>query len=364
MTQSDTGGYQAGLSVAEVQSLAADQPITKLSSNENPFGPSPAAVAAARDALEGANIYPERTDAALCQKLAEFHGQGMKPEQFFSANSGVEVLSLIEEALTEPGQRAIICPPCFGAYTGSLMKKGVVVDKVDLIGAGFDVHVDGILNAVTPDTRLVYLCNPNNPTGTYFGQDVLDAVLDGLPDHVTLIYDEVYFQFATEFDLPDALRHVRDDRNIVIVHSFSKAYGLAGMRVGYGIAPERIAAQIRRRKRSFHLNSMGMAAAIAALDDAAHLDRTVTNNTAERARLSDALKVMGFEVAKSQANFVMFRCPEGKDAKTLTNELVTHGVMVRPAFDLPNHIRATVGLPDENTRLLNALKSLQDKANP
>ncbi|WP_164660189.1 histidinol-phosphate transaminase [Tropicibacter sp. Alg240-R139] len=363
MTHSDTGGYQAGLSIAEVQSRAANQPITKLSSNENPFGPSPAAVAAARDALENANIYPERTDAALCQKLAEFHGQGMQPEHFFSANSGVEVLSLIEDAVTEPGQRAIICPPCFGAYTSSLMKKGVLVDKVDLIGAGFDVDVDGILSAVTSDTRLVYLCNPNNPTGTYFGAEVLNAILDGLPDHVTLIYDEVYFQFATEFDLPDVLHHVRNNRNIVIVHSFSKAYGLAGMRVGYGIAPEQIAAKIRKHKRSFHLNTMGMTAAIAALDDAAHLVRTVTNNTTERARLSKALKSLGFEISKSQANFVMFRCPDGKDAKTLTNELVSHGVMVRPAFDLPNHIRATVGLPDDNTRLLDALASLQDKVN-
>lgn len=361
MTQSNAGGYLAGLSVAEVQGLS-DAPITKLSSNENPYGPSPMAVAAAHAALEGANIYPERTDAALCQKLAGFHGQGMQPEHFFSANSGVEVLSLIEDALIAPGQRAIICPPCFGAYTGSLLKKGVHVDKVDLVGSEFDVHVEGILSAVTPDTRLVYLCNPNNPTGTYFGTEVLDAVLDGLPDHVTLIYDEVYFQFATEFDLPDALRHVRDGRNIVIVHSFSKAYGLAGMRVGYGIAPEPIAAQIRKRKRSFHLNSMGMAAAMAALDDAAHLDQTVTNNTTERARLSQALKDMWFEVSTSQANFVMFRCPDGMDAKTMTNQLVRHGVMVRPAFDLPHHIRATVGQPDENTRLLNALKSLQDEA--
>lgn len=361
MTQSDAGGYQAGLSVAEVQSLS-NTPITKLSSNENPFGPSPLALAAAREALDNANIYPERTDAALCQKLAAFHGQDMMPEHFFSANSGVEVLSLIEEALTSPGDRAIICPPCFGAYTNSLLKKGVVVDKVDLRGPTFDVDVQGILDAVTPETRLVYLCNPNNPTGTYFGADVLDAVLDGLPGHVTLIYDEVYFQFATEFGLPDALRHVRDGRNIVIVHSFSKAYGLAGLRVGYGIAPASIAAQIRKQKRSFHLNSASMAAAIAALDDDAHLDRTVANNTAERARLAKGLKDLGFEISPSQANFLMFRCPEGVDAKTMTNQLVTHGVMVRPAFDLPHHIRATVGLPDENTRLLTALKSLQDEA--
>jgi histidinol-phosphate aminotransferase len=360
MTQSaaDNMEYRAGLSADEVKELAKGKTITKLSSNENPFGPSPMAIAAAQSTLETANIYPERKDDKLCGALAEFHGRGLTPANFFSANSGVEVLSLIEDAAIKTGEHAIICPPCFGAYKASLKNKGAEIETVWLGDEDYSVNVQALLDAVRPQTRLVYLCNPNNPTGTWFGEDVLNAVLDGLPEHVTLIYDEVYFQFATEQGLPDAIKHVLDERNIVIVHSFSKAYGLAGMRIGYAIAPESLTARVQKLKRSFHVNSGAMAAAIAALQDTEHLQKTVDNNHTERARLTAELRALGLTVAPSQTNFVMFKCPEGKDAATLTQDLVADGVMVRPAFDLPHHIRATVGTPNDNTRLLTALATL------
>ncbi|WP_217356197.1 pyridoxal phosphate-dependent aminotransferase [Ruegeria arenilitoris] len=358
MSEATQMEYKAGLSANDVSALAQGRAVTKLSSNENPFGPSPKAVAAAQAALEGANVYPERNDAALCGALADFHGRGLTPSHFFAANSGVEVLSLIEDACLTERERAIICPPCFGAYSASLQKKRAPIDTVALQGAGYQVDVDGILSAVTPETRLVYLCNPNNPTGTWFGEETLSAILDGLPDHVTLVYDEVYFQFATEMGLPDAIRHVLDGRNIVIVHSFSKAYGLAGMRLGYGIAPPEMTARIQRLKRAFHINTAGMAAAIAALTDKEHLKKTVDNNHSERKRLASGLRDLGLETSPSQANFVMFRCPVGHDADSLTNALVQEAVMVRPAFHLPHHIRATVGTPEDNTRLIAALKTV------
>lgn len=359
MSGSFQSDYQAGMSVKEADAAAAGGgPVAKLSSNENPFGPSPKAVTAARTALETANIYPERTDAVLAEALAAFHGRDLQPGNFFAANSGVEVLSLFEEALISAGEEAIICPPCFGAYTPSLKNKGAKIVQVPLKDAGYEVDVAGILAAVNPATRLVYLCNPNNPTGTWFGQDVLDAVLDGLPDHVTLIYDEVYFQFATEAGLPDALRHVLDGRNIAIVHSFSKAYGLAGMRLGYGIAPAGIVEKVQKVKRSFHVSTAGLEAGIAALSDTEHLERTVSNNHAERRVLAEGLAALGVAVAPSQANFVMFKCPGGMSAADLTKRLVIHGVMVRPAFFLAGHIRATIGLPEENARLLAALSEI------
>lgn len=350
--------YKAGLSINEVKELAEGLAITKLSSNENPFGPSPKAVSAAQAAMASANHYPERTDGKLCEALAAFHGRGLGKDRFFSANSGVEVLSLVEDALIRAGERAIICPPCFGAYSQSLSNKQCAIDKVPLITPDFSPDVDGIIAAVTQETRLVYLCNPNNPTGTWFGEDVLTAVLDRLPSHVTLIYDEVYYQFATEAGLPDAIRHVLEDRNIVIVHSFSKAYGLAGMRLGYGIAPARIAEKVQKLKRSFHLGTAGTEAAKAALNDVDHLQRTVDNNHGERGRLLEKLAKMGLEITPSQANFVMVRCPQGYDAEELTAALVKHGVMVRPAFYLPHHIRITIGTPDDNTRLLAAITAI------
>ncbi|EIM28560.1 PLP-dependent enzyme, histidinol-phosphate/aromatic aminotransferase or cobyric acid decarboxylase [Microvirga lotononidis] len=342
-------------SIDEAKGQAEGLVITKLSSNENPFGPSPKAVAAAQSAGRSASRYPERTDSKLCDTLAAFHGRGLATAHFFSANGGVEVLSLVEDALIHPGQRAIICPPCFGGYSQSLSNKRCEIDKVPLVGSGFNLDVDAILCAVTEETRLVYLSNPNNPTGTWFGGNPLKEILDGLPEHVTVIYDEVYYQFATEEGLPDAIRHVVDGRNIVIVHSFSKAYGLAGMRLGYGIAPQRTAQKVQKLKRSFHLSNPGMEAAMAALEDTSHLQRTVENNHVERRRLLERLSELSLEVTPSQANFVMVRCPEGYDAEELTTVLAKRGVMVRPAFYLPHHIRVTVGTPDDNTRLLTSL---------
>jgi len=352
----DETEYEAGLSVEEAKGSGDSGSIIKLSSNENPFGPSPLALAAAHKALLQANIYPERNDNKLCDALAAFHGRDLLPTNFFCANSGVEVLSLIEDVTIEKGQHAIVCPPCFGAYTASLKNKGVDIETVWL-NDNFSVNVEAVLAAIRPDTRLVYLCNPNNPTGTWFGEDTLAAIMDALPHHVTLIYDEVYFQFATEETLPNAVKYALDGRNIVIVHSFSKAYGLAGMRIGYAIAPQHIAAQVQKKKRSFHINTAAMEAATAALRDTDHLNTTVANNHRERKRLTAELGKLGLQVTPSQANFIMFRCPAGKDAASLTRELLILGIMVRPAFNLPHHIRVTVGTPQHNARFLTALAS-------
>lgn len=331
-----------------------EQPA-RLAANENPFGASPVALRAAQAALADAGRYPAQTDADLRAALAAHWGRGITPDHLFSANGGVEVLSLIEDAMIRPGERAVICPPCFGPYGASLGAKGVAVDPVPLKGADYTVDVAGIHAAITDETRLVYLCNPNNPTGTWFGQDVLNAVLDGLPENVTVIYDSVYWHFATHDPVPDACVEIVAGRNVVAVHSFSKGYGLAGMRIGYGMARPDLIDRIARRKRSFHLNGAALAGAKAALTDTGHLARTVANNTAERARLTRALTTLGLRVTPSQGNFVMFACPGPDDARTLCDRLARHQVQVRPAFDLPHHIRATVGLPAENDRLIAAL---------
>ncbi|MGS2722218.1 pyridoxal phosphate-dependent aminotransferase [Porticoccus sp. GXU_MW_L64] len=358
MAKTSASEYKPGLSKEEVRNLAGDQPIVKLSSNENPFGPSPLAVEAARKAVDAGNIYPPRNDKKLKKALAEFHGNGLTPEHFFSGNGGVEAISMVEDTLIQSGQRAIVTPPCFGAYISSLNKKGANIDRVPLIGDDFDVDVDGILKAVTDDTRLVYLCNPNNPTGTYFGDDVLDAVLDGLPEHVTVLYDEVYFQYATDFELPNVKQRVLDGRNLVVIHSFSKAYGLAGLRIGYGYGAPELVEKIDAKKRSFHLNAASMEAAIAALKDEAHIRKTVENNTAERPKLTEGIEALGLKVAPSQANLVMYECPAGTTADEMAAKLVTKGVMVRPAFFLPNHIRVSIGTPQENARFLSVLAEL------
>ncbi|MGD9862371.1 MAG: histidinol-phosphate transaminase [Pseudodonghicola sp.] len=332
--------------------------VSNLSANENPLGPGPAAVTAMRQALERLHRYPPQDDLSLRQVLAACFGRGLTSDNFLAANGGVEVLGMIEDAVLADGGTAIICPPCFAPYRVSLRAKGYGFTEVPLTRPDFRPDVDAILAAVTDETRLLYLTNPNNPTGTWFGPEVLDRILDGLPEQVTVIYDEVYWHFAAGLGLPDSVGLIGAGRNLVAVHSFSKAYGMAGARVGYALAPEALIARIAPLKRSYQLNTAALAGAVAALGDTAHLARTVANNDLERARLVSGLRALGLETWESAANFAMFRCPEGISARALCDRLAEHGVLVRPAFDLPDHVRASVGTPEEVTHVLRATEEV------
>lgn len=344
------------VSAAKAGSTADER--VELASNENPFGASPKAMEAMRAALSGLNRYPPHDDGALRRKLAETFGRGLTPDNFFAANGGVEVLSMIEDALMTGADSAIICPPAFRPYRDSLTAKGFDFTEAPLTRPDFLPDPDAILAAVTERTRLLYLTNPNNPTGTRFGADLLARILDGLPDHVTVIYDEVYWQFADGLGLPDSIGLIRDGRNLIAVHSFSKIYGLAGARVGYAIAPERLIAALRPRRRSYQINTLGLAGALAALDDVAFLAQTVANNTQQRPVMIDGVRALGLTAWDSAANFVMFRCPDGVSGKALSERLAQSGVLVRPAFDLPDHVRVTVGQPQETAAFLQALKEV------
>ncbi len=348
--------YAAGLSANEIKDLSGGEPIVKLSSNENPIGPSKLALMAAQNSLANVNRYPPRNDIELKKALVQFHQQGLSEDNFYSANGGVEAISMAEEVLITSGDRAIISPPCFGAYAASLNRTGAIIDEVPLIAENFSLDTRGILNAVTDQTRLIYLCNPNNPTGTAFGEAELNKIMENIPSHVTVIYDEVYYQYSTEFELPDAIKYVLAGKNIVIIHSFSKAYGLAGMRVGYGIAPVEIVQKIEATKRPFHLNEASLRAAIAALGDEEHLALTIDNNTRERRILSEGIKNCGLKVYSSKANHILFKCPDNIATEDFIREFAHHAIMIRPAFYLPDHIRLTIGKPEENKAFLQVLR--------
>lgn len=335
----------------------ADENV-QLASNENPFGPSPKAVDAMRTALAGLHRYPPHDDGVLRRQLAETFGRGLTPDNFFAANGGVEVLGMIEDALMTVADSVIICPPCFGPYRASLTAKGMDFSEVPLTRPDFLPDPDAILDAVTDRTRLLFLTNPNNPTGTWFGEDLLLRILDGLPDRVTVVYDEVYWQFAEDLGLPDSIGLIRGGRNLIAVHSFSKTYGLAGARIGYAVAPERLVAAVRPRKRSYHINTLGLLGAAAALEDAEFLERTMTNNTRQRPVMVEGLRSRGLTAWDSAANFVMFRCPDSMSSKALAARLAQSGVLVRPAFDLPDHIRVTVGTPEETAAFLQAIEKV------
>lgn len=355
--------YEIGKSIEDVKAGSGDIKIHKMSSNENPFGPSPKAVEAIKSTFDELHYYPPRDDSKTTQALAEHFGRGLTASNFTTGNGAVDLINLLENAMFKEGESnsIVICPPCFGSYAATAKLKGARVIEHSLDSKTFDLDCEGIANAITEDTRLVYLCNPNNPTGTYFDHATLMQILNGIPENVTLVYDEVYYHFATEFEMPNAIQCVLDKRNIVILHSFSKSYGLAGMRMGYAIASEEMIEKLRKRKLSFQNDSISMAAMQAGLVDQEFLDKTIINNTEQRAWLRDRLTALGIKFWPSQSNFICFQAPNGKLASEIVSRLLPYGVMVRAAFYLPNHVRVSIGQPESNQQFIKAMSEIITK---
>jgi len=355
--------YEIGKSIEDVKAESGDIKIHKMSSNENPFGPSPKAVEAIKSTFDELHYYPPRDDSKTTQALAAHFGRGLTASNFTTGNGAVDLINLLENAMFKEGESnsIVICPPCFGSYAATAKLKGARVIEHTLDPKTFDLDSEGIANAITEDTRLVYVCNPNNPTGTYFDQAALMQILNSIPENVTLVYDEVYYHFATEFEMPNAIQCVLDKRNIVILHSFSKSYGLAGMRMGYAIASEEIIEKLRKRKLSFQNDSISMAAMQGGLVDQEFLDKTINNNTEQRAWLRDKLTALDIQFWPSQSNFICFQAPKGKLASEIVSRLLPYGVMVRAAFYLPNHVRVSIGQPESNQQFIKAMSEIITK---
>jgi histidinol-phosphate aminotransferase len=347
--------YRPGQGVDDVRARAGGRPLHKLSSNENPLGPSPRALAAIEGALAGLSEYPARTDAAARTALAGALGRGLTDAHLCVGNSALDVMAMVEEACGLAGGSAIVCPPTFGAYASSARQRGGEVIEVPLRGEDFAFDAGAVAAACRPDTRLVYVGNPNNPTGGWFGQDTFDRLLDALPAHVLVVYDEVYHHFAEPGALPDAVGAVLAGRHLVVVHSTSKAYGLAGLRAGWAIGAPELIERLAARKRSFHHSSLTLAGLIGAVADVDHVARTLANNAEQRPWLAARLQALGVRVWPSQANFLLFECPGGGLAGEWEERLLGHGIMVRGAFYLPHHIRVSVGTPEANRALVDAM---------
>jgi len=330
----------------------------KLSSNENPLGASPAAVAAIQAAAEGLWEYPPFLDDELRSALAAHHGRGLTPDHFVTGNSGCDVLNLIARAFLVPGDEAVICRPTFPIYETTARAAGATIVPVDLPADTFRYDVDALLAAVTPATRLLYLCSPNNPTGILLSAQQWAGILAGLPERVIIVFDEVYYHFITAADRPDPLADAADGANVLVVHSFSKAYGLAGLRLGYAAGKPELVAQAAALRLPFHINALCFAAGLAALKDDAHVARTVEVTLAGRDWLYGQLRELGLEAWPSQANFVLFRCPTSAPAAAWAEKLQGHGILVRPAFGLPDCLRVSVGLPEANQAFIDALGTL------
>jgi histidinol-phosphate aminotransferase len=355
-------GYTPGKSLRQAQQESHVNCV-KMASNENPFGPSPKAVEAMRAVLAESNFYPDNDAIELRQKLAGLHN--VLPEQIVPTAGSTALLGIIARTLLSPGLNAITSERSFIVYPIATQAAGGQLIQVPMRNNGFDLNA--IAAAVDQHTRIIYISNPNNPTGTLITTKELDRFLDEVPEHVIVILDEAYYDFAQYFaagrkvDCSNALDHVNRSHRVVVLRTFSKAHGLAGVRVGYGIGPAELMSYFARMRTTFSISTVAQAAALAALDDEAHVRKTLKNNAEQAERLTAGLVELGYAPIPTWANFVY--CELGDDAAAVAKRLQAEGVIVRPLgpWGAPTAIRITIGTPEQNDVLLRAFKKVIER---
>jgi histidinol-phosphate aminotransferase len=331
--------------------------VVKLASNENPLGPSPLAIQAVREALQGLHRYPHGGCHILRQRLSRH--LGVVPEELCFGNGSNELLELVTRAFLGPGDEAVMGDPAFVVYRSVCQAVGSKIREVPLKDYTHDLH--GMLQAVTARTKLAFLGNPNNPTGTCVAPTDLYAFVEALPRNVILVVDEAYREYVPQDLQPDLFKYIRDGRYLLTLRTFSKAYGLAGLRIGYGVAPTEMVEILNRVRQPFNVNLLAQEGARAALDDKTHLEETLRTTETGRRSLQAHLEEMGLSYTSSVTNFILVDV--GVEGKVLANDLLRKGVIVRSmeGYGLPTHIRITVGTHQENTRALKALDEVFDE---
>ena len=343
--------YKPGKPIEDVQQEFGLTSVIKLASNENALGPSPKALAALRKEAGQAHRYPDATCRDLKRKLAARLKVGV--EQLLIGNGSDELLVLALRAFVDPGDEVIVAEPTFLIYALQARAGGATVVSVPLTNLRYDLAK--MRAAVTADTKLVFIANPDNPTGTYVTRRELEAFLHGLPDQVIVLMDEAYYEFVQAKDYPQSVRWLAR-APVIVTRSFSKAYGLAGLRVGYGIARPSLIAAMDAVREPFNVNRLAQTAACAALDDHAFLQRTRRMIRQGRAFLSGELAQLGLRVVPSVANFVLVEL--GPTASQAAQALLRRGVIVREmsAWKLDGFLRVTIGTMPENRRFIHALR--------
>jgi histidinol-phosphate aminotransferase len=347
--------YVPGKPIEELERELGLTGVVKLASNENPLGPSPMAVAAVRAALDGVHRYPDGACFVLRDKLAR--RLDVAPEQLVFGCGADELLELVAKTFLGPGDECVFAWPSFAMYP--IVTRGMGATPIAVPLDAQLVHdLDAMARAIGDRTRVVIVCNPNNPTGTSVGAAAFERFAAALPDDVVLVLDEAYVDFARRPDFPDALAWVRRRPGTLVVRTFSKSVGLAGLRVGYGVADPELAGFLERARHPFNVNLLAEVAAVAALDDHEHLERTRRLNAEGIDLLTRELGALGIDVWPSEANFVLARPGPGAYER-----LLREGVIVRPlgGFGMPEHVRITVGLPEENERLVKALRRIAEE---
>lgn len=349
--------YVGGKALSEIKTKA--EKIYKLSSNENPLGASPKAIEAIQRAVNNIHIYPDRTDIRLRQALVKFYQEeAFTEDNFLCANAGCDVLDMICRAFLTEESHCIICSPCFAPYKMFSSWYGAAVSDIRLKDETYKVDFEAMLNEITPQTRLIFLTSPNNPTGSYIPKSELISFLDRLPDHIVVVYDEVYYHFAEAEDFCHGIDLVKSGYNVVCLNSFSKTYGLAALRLGYVYGDKTVMNYIRNLARPFIINQLSIEAGIAALEDTEFINDVVSLVRNEKKYLYQELDKLGITYWMSEANFILID-PPIQDLEMI-DRLLDHGIMARPVanFGAPGKVRVSVGTREANEIYIKALQSI------
>ncbi len=346
--------YPPGKPIEELERELGITGSIKLASNENPLGPSKKAVSAIERALTTLHRYPDGSNFYLKERLSEV--LSIEPGALIFGNGSNEIIELLFRTFCEKGSEIVMGEPSFAVYPIISQASGAVAIKVPL-DADFRHDLNAMAEAITDKTRIVFIANPNNPTGTIVEAGAFDSFMSRVPDNVIVVMDEAYAEFVSSSEYPQSIEYVRAGAPVVVLRTFSKVYGLAGLRVGYGVANPELVGYMDRVRQPFNVNALAQAAALGALNDEEHLRATIGNNKTGYDYLTGELVNLGLAVVPSEANFFMVKVGDGKRVYT---ELLKTGVIVRPmaSYGLGEYIRVTVGTPKENERFIEMLKQV------
>lgn len=355
----DLKKYVPGKPVEDVKKEYGLEEIIKLASNENPLGPSPKAIEAIRQEAANIHIYPDGNATDLKNELSKYYN--LKPENFLLGNGGEEVIKLIVQSLINEGDETIMATPSFALYEINVNLMGGKSIKIPL-KENFEHDFEAFVEAITPKTKIIFVCTPNNPTGNIMPKDRIDWLIANIPDHVVLMLDEAYYEYAVKNpDYPESLDILSARPNTIILRTLSKVAGLAGIRVGYAISNPELVGEMTKVKGVFNVNRLAQVAAIAALKDGEHIEKTVALNYESLKKITDFCDSRNLSYVPSNANFIFMNA--GADSKIVNEKLLQRGLIMRPGFlwGFDTWIRVSSGSMEETNKFLAGLKEVLDE---
>lgn len=350
--------YEPGKPIEELERELGIKDSVKLASNENPIGPSQEAIRAIEDSLPNIHRYPDGSGFYLKGTISDYFN--VKTSEIILGNGSNEIIELSVRTFLNPGDEVVIADQSFVVY--QIVTQSANCKKIIVPLKNFTHDLNGMADAVSKKTKMIFISNPNNPTGTAVGRGDIERFMGRLRDDIIVVFDEAYYEYVEREDFPDTVKYVRDGKNVIVLRTFSKIYGLAGLRIGYGFARDEIVGFMNRVRQPFNVNSLAQIGAVAALKDKSHLERSREVNRNGKEYLYGEFRRLGLDYIPTEANFILVKVGNGStsspcNGREIYNKLLKKGVIVRAmdGYKLPDYIRVTVGLPEENERFIEAL---------